>query len=152
MPDTPRQLAFAKRRRISVPQGKHTRRRLLHVELLEDRRLLASDFGDAPAPYPVTLADDGARHDLVQLAILGASIDIEGDGTESPNADADGADEDGVVFGALSAGKSATVDVTVGNGNGFLDAWIDFNGNGDWSDPGEQVFASEVVKLSLIHI
>ena len=26
---------------------------------------LAFDFGDAPAPYPVTLAEDGARHDAI---------------------------------------------------------------------------------------
>ena len=39
-------------------------RRLL-LEALQSRWLLAInllDFGDAPAPYPTTLAEDGARH------------------------------------------------------------------------------------------
>src|SRR5690606_22059022 len=28
---------------------------------------------------------------------------------------------------------------------GLLDAWIDFNRDGDWSDPGEQIFANTVL-------
>ena len=32
------------------------------VELLEDRLLLTSDFGDLPFPYPTTLAENGAQH------------------------------------------------------------------------------------------
>ena len=41
------------------------RRRRLRVEALEDRRLLALDFGDAPAPFPVTAQVDGARHEVL---------------------------------------------------------------------------------------
>lgn len=38
-------------------------RRHLSLQVLECRRLLAFDFGDAPPAYPVLLEDDGARHE-----------------------------------------------------------------------------------------
>ena len=39
------------------------------------------DFGDAPAGYPVTLAEDGARHGTAMPLRLGATRNIEPDGT-----------------------------------------------------------------------
>ncbi|MCA9230365.1 MAG: VCBS repeat-containing protein, partial [Planctomycetales bacterium] len=118
-------------------------------ELLERRILLASDFGDAPLPYPTTLAEGGAEHVVVVGAPrLGATIDAETDGTHSAAADADGADEDGVTFGAIQVGAlAATVTVNVQGSPGKLDAWIDFNGDGSWGGPGEQIFASRAVAL-----
>ena len=57
-------------------------------------------------------------------------------------------DEDGVAFPwALFAGFEGTVDVTVSTGGyspGVLNAWLDFNMDGDWDDNGEQI-ASDVV-------
>ena len=106
----------------------------------------AYDFGDAPAPYPTLLAQNGARHLIVPGFFLGGGVDGEPDGL--PNATATGddvngsADEDGVLFTSpLIVGHSATVQVTA-SAPGKLDAWIDFNGNGSWADPGDQVFAS----------
>ena len=104
-----------------------------------------ADFGDAPAPYPVTLAENGARH-LIGGPVLGANIDDELDGVHSPAADADDLtgvpdDEDGVTFGTLTAGQTgASVDVAVsGAGAGaLLNAWIDFDGDGTWS-AGERI-------------
>jgi hypothetical protein len=108
------------------------------------------DFGDAPDPtYPTLLANDGARHIIVPNVHLGANIDQEVDG--QPNASALGDDsnplapddEDGVVFTSLAvAGNPVTVKVTASVA-GFLDAWVDFNVDGDWDDAGEQIFASE---------
>lgn len=117
------------------------------VDALEDRVLLASDFGDAPAPYPVSVAQNGARHDVAGPT-LGQTIDSEVDGANSSLAAGDGSDEDGVVFGAVNAGRSdATVVVKVRNASlgGRVDAWIDFNGNGSWSDPGEKIINSVAV-------
>ncbi|MCP4855521.1 MAG: hypothetical protein GY903_13605, partial [Fuerstiella sp.] len=120
------------------------------------------DFGDAPDGYPVTLADDGARHVFAAGPAggtglrLGTEWDSESDGTHSVNSDFDdvnpgGAsadDEDGVTFGALNPGAAAAVtDVTVSGApaNGaFLDAWMDFNQNNNW-EPSEQIFTNEVV-------
>ena len=114
------------------------------------------DYGDAPDPlsttngrYPTQHVNDGARHALGQsVAILGASITAEEDGTPTPGADGDGTSDDGVVFGsALNAlgvfnrNIPTTVTVTM-TGAGFVDGWIDFNADGDWTDPGEQILSS----------
>ncbi len=124
------------------------------VDLLEDRVLLTSDFGDAPAPYPVTQSDNGARHEgRVSINFdfgptLGETLDLEADGANSVLAGGDGADEDGVVFGAVNAGRTdASVVVKVRNAalGGRVDAWVDFNGNGSWSDPGEKIIDSAAV-------
>jgi hypothetical protein len=84
----------------------------------------------------------------------GPARDFEPDGQPSitsSGADAAGVadDEVGVVFRkALIAGKKGRVDVTA-SAVGMLDAWIDFNNDGDWSDPGEQVFASQALLAGL---
>ena len=103
------------------------------------------DFGDAPdRPYPTLLANDGARHNIVPGMYLGSSIDSEADGQPAADAlgdDNDGSDdEDGVVFLSLvNPGQGVTVKVTA-SVPGNLDAWVDFNGDGDWADAGEQIF------------
>ena len=72
------------------------------------------DFGDAPASYPTTLAEDGARHARTG-PMLGATRDSEIDGIHSVDASADGTDDDGVTFGSVVVGVqggSVTVEVT----------------------------------------
>lgn len=123
---------------------------LTRINTLEDRILLATlyDFGDAPFPYPVTLAENGPRHlgDPNFGAILGTKKDGEADGTHSVAADADGADEDGVTFGTIRVGQlGATILVNMQNylntpgQTPRLDAWIDFNQDGTWGGPFEQI-------------
>ncbi len=102
---------------------------------------LPVDFGDAPAPYPTLSIENGASHQPGGPT-LGNLRDAEGDGLHSALADADGADEDGVVFGLLRVGQlGATVTVNVQNAlsGAKLDAWIDFDGDGNWGGPGEQI-------------
>ena len=63
---------------------------------------------------------------------------------EADLADADGADEDGVVFGSAEIGPLTTaITVTVEELPGSLDAWIDFNRDGSFGGPGEQIYFSE---------
>lgn len=93
------------------------------------------DFGDAPATYPVLLADDGARHVSTSGLFLGSSIDSELDGQPGPATGDDTTgtpdDEDGVAFpAALFPGASQTVIVTT-DAAGLLDAWVDWNADGD---------------------
>ncbi|MFO1003985.1 MAG: GEVED domain-containing protein [Planctomycetaceae bacterium] len=104
---------------------------------------LPSDRGDAPTPYPTLAAENGARHTTGGTLRLGTAVDSEANGTHSANADADGADEDGVTFGTIRVGAlGATATVNVAGGAGKLDAWIDFNGDGSWGGPGERIAAS----------
>ncbi|MCP4568665.1 MAG: hypothetical protein GY841_13895, partial [FCB group bacterium] len=99
----------------------------------------------APSGYPTLLADNGARHRLLPAGPkLGTLVDGELDGQPTIGATGDDLagvdDEDGVTFtSTLNQGQSATVDVTT-TGGGLLSAWIDFNGDGDWEDPGEKIF------------
>lgn len=106
------------------------------------------DYGDAPDSYGTLLASDAAWHAVVSGFHLGALIDDEGDGQPSAGADGDDLngvdDEDGIVFTSLlTAGMQAQLDAiltTDGLLDAFLNAWVDFNADGDWDDAGEQIF------------
>lgn len=119
------------------------------------------DFGDAPAGYGTTLSSDGARHAILGYdavaetapVMLGASIDPEDDGQPSAAAtgddETDVADEDGVVFNpAFGYGQPTfrsglnsltqqplenTLEVTA-SVDGFASVWVDWNGDGSFSD------------------
>jgi hypothetical protein len=73
-----------------------------------------------------------------------ASVVISGDASSATvNVSAD--DEDGVSFvsdfnplGVLNPGIYLPIEVDV-TGAGVLEGWIDFNADGDWDDPGEQI-------------
>lgn len=113
------------------------------------------DFGDAPDPlsttngrYPTKHINDGARHVVGTTALLGANISDDADGQPTPAANGDTFD-DGVVFGSILATPgifnrfaATPIDVTMSTA-GFVDAWIDFNADGDWDDPGEQILTSK---------
>ena len=107
------------------------------------------DFGDAPDPaFPTLLANNGARHVIGGL-FLGGGVDAEPDGQPNANATGDDLagvdDEDGVFFPiALIANAPATIQV-VSSGSGLLQGWFDFNRNGTWADPGEQVIVNRPV-------
>lgn len=105
---------------------------------------IAYDYGDAPAPYPTTQEENGARHRLVPGVSLGLLKDAEPNGIPSIRATADDntqfRDEDGVEFvDKLRTGVTTPINVTAST-TGFLNAWFDFNSDGDWNDAGEQVF------------
>ena len=104
--------------------------------------VLDRDYGDAPSPYAVLSIDGGASH-LVGTLMLGSSVDVEADGQPSVNADGDGADEDGVTELASVIAVSGVATTSsfsiVASESGRLDAWIDFDQNGIWTDSGEQV-------------
>ena len=90
------------------------------------------DFGDAPASYgnPV--------HDIVAEVRMGNSNTAEIARYNSPSANGDAGD-DGVSISVLRQSNigDATVSVT-GNG-GRLQCWVDWNGDGDFADAGEQL-------------
>ena len=110
------------------------------------------DFGDAPSSaqslfassYPTQIRDNGARH-IIGSLYLGSFVDAELDGQSSNSAlgdDHNTDDEDGIAF-AISAVASPNVPtlssiVAYASADSKLDAWIDFNQDGDWNDSGEQ--------------
>lgn len=113
--------------------------------------ILGLDLGDAPDPvYPTLLASDGARHAVVSGGpVLGASVDAETEAYPSAAADGDDIhsddDEDGVVFDSpIVAGSAASLSVTA-SAPALLSAWVDWAGDGSWSEPGDQV----VIDLAL---
>ena len=114
------------------------------------------DYGDAPRreqsgfanEYPVTRDQNGARHHASSL-FLGQLFDAELEGRPDFNAVGDdlhkGDDEDGVRFmTTLVAGNEPTKASfeVVSTEAGKLDAWIDFNRDGDWLDANEQLFSA----------
>ncbi|MCD4788516.1 MAG: hypothetical protein K8R37_00840, partial [Bacteroidales bacterium] len=108
------------------------------------------DFGDAKDPsYPTLMASDGARHLVDPLIYLGACIDAEPDGLPDPNALGDDNnnldDEDGVILPSIIVYNQMNTVKVIASVNGYLNAWIDFNQNGNWGDAGEQIFTDQAV-------
>jgi hypothetical protein len=116
------------------------------------------DYGDAPTAlqsgfaksYPTTIADNGAVHKILPGFFIGSGIDGDPDGVPSIGADSDDFnttfnDEDGVTFDAptifpgSTAGKVTVTVATGGYSPGRINAWVDFNRDGDWDDAGEHI-------------
>ncbi len=102
------------------------------------------DYGDLPALYGVIVNGDQAGGHYVLPAgnpSLGNPPDTELDGQPDPASTGDD-EEDGVSIPPLTAGLPATITIDVNSPAGgavFVNAWIDYNGDGDFDDPGEQV-------------
>ncbi len=103
------------------------------------------DWGDAPDTYNTLSASNGARHNTSLAFHLGATVDgnLDGQPTGTANGDdtdAEGDDDDGITLpAAFITGTTANVTVNA-SGAGRLNAWVDFNNDGDWGDMGEQIF------------
>lgn len=103
------------------------------------------DFGDAPNSYLTTMAANGPRHTVLAGFSLGATVDAEADGQPDAFALGDGADEDGVILpgGGFKACLTQPVLVTLTNSAAMatpkLDAWIDWDGDGQFNDPRDRV-------------
>ncbi len=117
----------------------------------------SSDWGDAPAPYATTRAQNGASHGTTPGLKLGDAFDSDSDGRPSANADGDDTtgvdDEDGVTLLSpiVRGDGSNIIRVSVTNTTGspaYIQGWIDFNGNGSWTDAGEQIATNVSVASS----
>ncbi len=115
------------------------------------------DFGDAPRLYRTEFRARGAFHEIDPNLYLGQCVDHDLDGQPSLVAAGDDLDpfdnqptvgqcvvphddEDGVTnFQNLVPGAMASVDV-FSTGACLLSAWIDFERDGTWFGPGEQIF------------
>lgn len=90
------------------------------------------DFGDAPASYgnPV--------HDIVTGFRIGAVNSAETAPFASINATGDTGD-DGFTGGVFRRSMTTGITISVTGAGGRLQCWIDWNGDGDFLDAGEQV-------------
>jgi hypothetical protein len=116
---------------------------------------LPFDYGDAPDPtYPTLLASDGARHTATGPT-LGALRDGEPDGLPTANADGDDvngtADEDGLLDYILQPGDKHGFMNVQASAAAYLNAWIDFDGNGIW-EASEQVATDQTVNAGSTQI
>ncbi len=116
------------------------------------------DLGDLPAPY-ITAVDGvyaGPAHLLPEVLnlYLGQTVDPETIPDMSAGAlgdDANGNDEDGITFsdpatwtvGTVSSGNGGALTAEV-TGDGWLVVWMDFNQDGDFTDPGEMIISQAV--------
>ena len=122
----------------------------------------ALDYGDLPDSYSTLATSNGASHSLKTGLYLGSCVDFEPTGSPDFEAGTDGSggddqstaifeegtcvgtdDEDGVtLLTQMIPGSTACVEVTATstNGTAVLNAWIDFNGDGDFAgDPNENL-------------
>ena len=119
------------------------------------------DYGDAPtaaqsgfaSDYPTTIANDGAVHAILPGFHMGPFDSVvDGDPDGAPNVTATGDDanttlndEDGVtfnpptIFPGSAAGEMIVTITTSGYSPGRINAWMDFNRDGDWDDEGEMI-------------
>ena len=113
--------------------------------------LTGFDYGDAPASYSPADLTDGARHAESDL-FLGQMVDSE----FMPRA-TDRSDDGVKLPGSMLTGSQPNVTITA-SAAGHVDAWIDFNGDGRWSDD-EQILnghsvteGKNVVQISIPNV
>ncbi|MEE9303916.1 MAG: GEVED domain-containing protein [Thiotrichaceae bacterium] len=112
-----------------------------------DRSDAPTDMSSIDSSLTSTYGD--ADHALDGVTYLGTLVDAEAS-SQSTGLDADGDDtdgtndDDGVTF--PQSGSTSVLRVDTANAitvtasvNGFLNAWIDWNQDGDWNDIGEQI-------------
>ncbi len=106
------------------------------------------DYGDAPAEYGTLEANNGPRHTVTPGFSLGSTATPESDarlGTDTSAADGD--IDDGIAFAngaVVTPSGTAAVEINLNNSlglNAILDAWIDWNQDGQFSDSERVVWS-----------
>jgi len=116
---------------------------------------IAYDFGDLPdngsPDYNNTLLASGGARALVAGSSIhlgtdpGDGVSTEIDGKENATASGDTLD-DGVNLVSTNwrTGQNGASVVVEASGNGWLTAWVDFNGDGDFNDVAERIINKAV--------
>ncbi len=116
-----------------------------YTEESQFRTIKGYDYGDSPSTYPK------AWHKVTTGGLyLGYKVDVESN--HQPDSDAMGDDshgvddEDGITFHSdtLTPGSVFGGVITISDA-GYLNAWIDFNRDGDWDDEYEHVMDNESI-------
>lgn len=126
--------------------GNNDGARCAMAPIVDESAPATTDFGDAPDSYLTSLANNGARHGIVEGIHLGSTIDGEYDAHVAPFTDEQSnGDEDGVNFiTAFEAGLESFMQVTV-EGDGFLSMWVDWDQDGTFDD-SEQLIVDKSLK------
>jgi len=95
--------------------------------------VIDEDFGDAPLP-----SYGNPVHTLINGIRLGNTNTADAGPYNSNTAAADIGD-DGIIIPALAETATATIIANVVGAGGYLQGWIDWNGDGDFSDTNEQI-------------
>ena len=108
-----------------------------------------TDFGDSPDTYGTLFASNGARHNLTGGALYmgAANADAEADALVGSSDDVTNVDDeggDGVSISTVTLGQISMVSITV-PANGYLNAWADWNIDGDFNDADEQIFGAKLL-------
>jgi GEVED domain len=108
-----------------------------------------SDLGDAPVSY-------GNPSHILSGVRLGASVDADAAFLNSSDATGDDTDstddENGITIASVVAGAATSIPVSIQNGSGFLNAWFDWNNDGDFLDAGEQVATNQSVAVGTTNL
>lgn len=118
----------------------------------EDEGASTIDFGDAPDTYSTSIAGNGPRHEIGSGIYLGTTApdgETDAQNTSDPSTSSDDAsgsdDEDGLgLVTGLVRGLDNLVVVTASQ-QAYLQAWFDWNGDGDFADAGEHVFEDKLL-------
>ncbi len=109
------------------------------------------DYGDAPDTYGTSLANNGARHEIVPNGLfLGQRIDGEPVAAVYPSSDDNSgqSDEDGISFlSGFESGLTSAIQVEASK-QGYLSAWLDTNLDGVFAE-NEKVINDLVVESGI---
>lgn len=108
------------------------------------------DFGDAPDSYGTSIASNGPRHQLGTGLILGNNADNESDAYLPPLSDDSNRpidDEDGISMPTgFELGETAVVLVSVSGSPGYINAWFDWNMNGEFDADDHAISGQSVTE------
>ena len=112
------------------------------------------DLGDLPdaaagtgtnTDYETLLANNGPSHVIISGLYMGPNVDAEFEGQPSSDALGDGSDENAISLAPgmmFTPGNTFVLPISLTNLTGstsHFEAWIDWNGDGDFNDPQEMV-------------
>lgn len=100
------------------------------------RGIYDRDYGDAPN----TGGYGNPYHEITNPLRLGTSITAEANGYNSPTSSGDA--DDGVTMPVFQAGITTNLAIRAAGAGGYLQAFFDWNADGDFNDAGEQVAAN----------